>query len=343
MNRKAPAVCLVVSTVAMIVFGCVERKERITIRPEGTVLIEANFSTGSFNELYGDDGDAVPSLAGGWVVEDSVEVDDKGENHYQLKAEAIFPPEFELPGNYAPLGDTTPDVYLQFPTTLVIEDRDDGTYYHFHRKYVRRSWADLATRRRLLVDEPLEEMEDRKFEDMSPQEQTKVLRAFVDFEAAKIMTFARSAYLEVTPDAPQDYWLHIYEDLMQFRNEVDFNRLLGLMQIPDQEERDTLLAQEAERWENAAADRLQKAIRTYGRYGGSQLKTFLRRYEWHKRYHKISEDLGDDSFVITVEMPGAIVASNADSVSGKQATWRFDGAQIRDRDIELMVTSRLVE
>ncbi|MEE8153844.1 MAG: hypothetical protein V3T53_02665 [Phycisphaerales bacterium] len=343
MNLKAPAVCLVVSTVAMIVFGCVERKVRITVRPEGTVLVVASFSTGSFNELYGDDGDAVPSLAGGWLVEDSVHVDDKGENHYELNAEAIFPPEFELPGNYAPPGDTAPDVYLQFPTTLVIEERDDGTYYHFHRKYVRRSWADLATRRRLLLDEPLEEMEDRKFEDMSPQEQTKVLRAFVDFEAAKIMTFARSAYLEVTPDAPQDYWLHTYEDLMQFKNEVDYNRLISLMAIPDQEERDTLLAQEAERWENAAANRLQKAIRTYGRYGGSQLKTFLKRYEWHKRYHKISEDLGDDSFVITVEMPGAIVASNADSVSGRQANWKFDGAQIRDRDIELMVTSRLVE
>lgn len=343
MNLKAPAVCLLVSTVAMIVSGCVERKERITIRPEGTVLIEASFSTESFNELYGDDGDAVPSLAGGWLVEDSIEVDDKGKNHYRLKAEAIFPPEVNLPQNYAPLGDTAPDVYLQFPTTLIIEDRDDGTYYHFHRTYVRRSWADLATRRRLLLDEPLKEMEGRKLEDMSPQEQTKVLRAFIDFEAAKIMTFARSAYLEVTPDAPQDHWLYIYEDLMRFKNEVDYNRLLNLMAIPDQEERDTLLAQEAQRWENAAADRLQQAIRTYGRYGGSQLKRFLQRYEWHKRYHQISEDLGDDAFEITVAMPGEIVASNADSVSPRQATWKFDGAQIRDRDIELMVTSRLVE
>ncbi len=139
MYLKAPAVCLVVSTVAMIVFGCVERKERITIRPEGTVLVEASFSTGSFNELYGDDGDAVPSLAGGWLVEDSIEIDDKGENHYQLKAEAIFPPQIELPQNYAALGDTTPDVYLQFPTTLIIENRDEGSYYKYRRTYDRRS------------------------------------------------------------------------------------------------------------------------------------------------------------------------------------------------------------
>ncbi len=343
MKLKLPILCLFTIAVTMSSLGCVERKERISVRPEGTVLIEASFSTESFDELYSEDGDAVPSLAGGWLVEESVEVDDDGDNQYHLRAEAFFTHEIGLPSNFASHGDATPDVYLQFPTTVTIEERDDGTYYHFRRIYQRRAWADLATRRRLLLDEPLKEMEGRDLEDMSPQEQTKLLRAFVDFEAAKIMTFARSAYLETTPNAPQDDWLYVHEDLMRFKNEVDYDGLLSILAIPEQEERDKALAQEAERWEESAADRLQKAIRTYGRYGGSQLRSFLQRYEWHKRYHEISEDLGDDSFEITVEMPGEIVASNADSTSPKQATWKFDGTQIRDRDVELMVTSRLVE
>ena len=343
MNRRTISCCLTVIAVAMLVAGCVDRKERITIRPEGTVLLEADFSTDSFNELYGDDGDAVPSLAGGWLVEESIEVDDDGDNEYHLRAEAIIPPEISLPSNYAPLGDPTPDVYLQFPTTITVEDRDDGTYYHFRRVYERRSWADLATRRRLILDEPLKQMEGKELGEMSPQEQTKVLRAFVDFEVAKIMTFARSAYLETTPNAPQDDWLFVHEDLMRLKSEVDYVRLLTILAIPDQEERDEALQEEAERWEEAAAHRLQKTIRTNGRYGGSQLRSFLQRYEWHKRYHKISEDLGDDSFEITVDMPGEIVASNADSVGQRTATWKFDGTQMRDRDIELMVTSRFVE
>ena len=343
MKLRLPILCLLAIVVATSFLGCVERKERITIRPEGTVLLEATFSTDSFNELYGDNGDAVPSLAGGWLVEESVVVKDDGENQYQLHAEAIIPPGIGLPSNFASPGDATPDVYLQFPTTLTIEDRDDGTYYHFRRVYQRRAWADLATRRRLLLDEPLKEMEGRDLEDLSPREQTELLRAFVDFEAAKIMTFARNAYLETTPDAPQDDWLYVHEDLMRFKNEVDYDGLLGILAIPDQAERDKALQEEAERWEQSAADRLQRAIRSYGRYGGSQLKSFLQRYEWHKRYHEISEDLGDDSFEITVQMPGDIVASNADSTSARQATWKFDGTQIRDRDIELMVTSRLVE
>ena len=343
MKLRLPILCLLAIVVAMSFLGCVERKERITIRPEGTVLLEANFSTDSFNELYGDDGDAVPSLAGGWLVEESVVVKDDGENQYQLHAEALIPPEINLPSNFASPGDATPGVYLQFPTAVTIENRDDGTYYHFRRVYQRRAWADLATRRRLLLDEPLKEIEGKELETMPPQEQTKVLRAFVDFEAAKIMTFARSAYLETTPKAPQDDWLYVYQDLMRFKNEVDYARLLTILAIPDREERDEALQEEAERWEESAFDRLQKAIRTYGRYGGSQLKSFLQRYEWHKRYHQISEDLGDDAFEITVRMPGEIVASNADSTSPLQATWNFDGTQIRDRDVELMVTSRLVE
>ncbi len=343
MNLRLPILCLFTIAVTMSSLGCVERKERISVRLEGTVLIEVSFSTESFNELYSDDGDAVPSLAGGWLVEEAVEVDDGGEKEYHLRAEAIFPPEIDLPSNFASPGDSTPDVYLQFPTTVTIEDRDDGTYYHFRRVYQRRAWADLATRRRLLLDEPLKEMEGRDLQDMSPQEQIKVLRAFVDFEAAKIMTFARNAYLEITPDGPQDDWLFVYEDLMRFKNEVDYGSLLSILAIPDREKRDKALQEEAERWEQSATDRLQAAIRTYGRYGGSQLKSFLQRYDWHKRYHEISEDLGDDSFEITVVMPGEIVASNADSTRARQATWKFDGTQIRDRDVELMVTSRLVQ
>ncbi len=241
MKLKRLILCLFTIAVTMSSLGCVERKERITVRPEGTVLIEVNFSTESFNELYGDDGDAVPSLAGGWLVEESVEVDDDGDNHYYLQAEALIPPETGLPSNFASLGDATPDVYLQFPTTVTIEDRDDGTYYHFRRVYQRRAWADLATRRRLLLDEPLKDMEGKVLETMPPQEQTKVLRAFVDFEAAKIMTFARSAYLETTPKAPQDDWLYVYQDLMRFKNEVDYARLLTILAIPDREERDEAL------------------------------------------------------------------------------------------------------
>jgi hypothetical protein len=35
------------------------------------------------------------------------------------------------------------------------------------------------------------------------------------------------------------------------------------------------------------------------------------------------------------------VGSNADSTKGNRATWEFSGQRFRDRDVELMATSRL--
>ena len=40
-------------------------------------------------------------------------------------------------------------------------------------------------------------------------------------------------------------------------------------------------------------------------------------------------------------MPGEIVGTNADSISHREAKWTFSGERFRDRDLELMVSSRL--
>ena len=342
MTRKIQiAIALVAVLISLLLFGCLERKEHITIKEDATVVIQADFSTDSINELL--EGDALPSMQAGWLTEDSVQEDEEGKKTFHISARAIFPPDIDLPQNYAALDDVNPDLYLQFPTTLKIEQRDDGTYYHFRRKYERRSWAHLETLKKQLLNEPLEKFQGRELEDLSKNDLTKLLKAFIDFESAKLITFARKAFLEVSPDLPQDHWLYVHQSMNQFKNEVNYDRLLALMKIPDKQERDEALEEEAEQWELAAINRLRKALKEYCHIGGSQIKTFMKRYDWHSRYYKITEDLGDDTFEITVEMPGEIVASNANSVKGNEATWKFDGTQIRDRDLELMVTSRLFQ
>jgi hypothetical protein len=179
--------------------GCLERRETITVDPDGTVTIEARFSTGSEAELY--EGDAVPLPAGGWIVDESVEIDDDEQERFHLVAEALFPPEAQLPDNYAMPGDPDTDLYLQFPTTVTIEDRPDGVYYHFHRRYSGRGWARIEALRELLVDEKLKELEGTPLEEYTRRDHVLVLRSYADFEAAKMLTFARAAFLEVTPDS----------------------------------------------------------------------------------------------------------------------------------------------
>ena len=40
-------------------------------------------------------------------------------------------------------------------------------------------------------------------------------------------------------------------------------------------------------------------------------------------------------------LPGTITGSNADATERNRATWKFSGQRFRDRDLELMASSRL--
>ncbi|MHC4416900.1 MAG: hypothetical protein ACYS0G_16660 [Planctomycetota bacterium] len=319
--------------------GCLERRETITVDPEGTVTIELSFATQGEAELY--EGDAMPSMAGGWIVDESVEIDDEDERHFHLVAEAVFPPQMELPGNYAMPRDPDTDLYLQFPTTVTIEDRPDGVYYHFHRRYPGRRWAQIEMLRQLLMEEQLKELKDKLPEEFTYGDHVLVLRSYADFEAAKMLTFARAAFLEVTPDAPQDAWLEVHAAIHALKSELDTDRIARLMEIEDEQERDEALDEEAEQWEERTMKRLQDAVREHCGYGGRQMDDFLRRYERERRFFDLTGDLGDDAFEITVILPGRITGSNADSTAGNRATWRFSGQRFRDRDLELMASSRL--
>ncbi len=319
--------------------GCLERREAITVDPDGTVTIVASFTTGSEAELH--DADAVPSLAGGWIVDESVEIDDEDEQRFHLVAEALFPPEVQLPDNYAMPGDADTDLYLQFPTTVTIEDRPDGVYYHFHRRYPGRGWAQLEALRELLVQEKVKTLQDTPLEQYTHQDHVLVLRSYADFEAAKMLTFARAAFLEVTPDAPQDGWLKVHAAIHAFKGELDADRIARLMEIEDELERTEALEAEGKRWEERTLKHLKDTVREHCGYGGRQVSDFLRRYERKRRFFEITGDLGDDGFEITVVLPGTIVASNADTAEGNRATWKFSGQRFRDRDLELMASSRL--
>ncbi len=51
---------------ALCLAGCLERKERLVVRPDGSVKITVNHSSESWDDMYL--GDAWPRLEGGWLV-----------------------------------------------------------------------------------------------------------------------------------------------------------------------------------------------------------------------------------------------------------------------------------
>jgi hypothetical protein len=61
--------------------------------------------------------------------------------------------------------------------------------------------------------------------------------------------------------------------------------------------------------------------------------------EWSLTAYDHTCDLSDESFEVTVHMPGLIVGGNADQASGATATWKFEGNSLQDRERVLRVVS----
>ncbi len=323
--------------VALLAAGCVERRERIAVEPDGTVAITVEFDARAWSELH--EGDAIPTLAGGWVVTEWVELDREGEEHQRLRAETVFHPGAALPSTFAEPGDPRADEYLRFPTTLAIEWRAEGAYYHFRRVYPAREWARIQALREVLLEEKLKAVQGKSRPDLSREDHLLVMQSFVEFEVARMLALARRAFLEISPDVPQDGWLLVHADIEAIKREIDYGRMLASILIEDEDEREKALAEEFKAFEAEAHRRLQDALREYCGYSGRRMSEFLHLYERQKRTLEITEELGDDAFEIAVAMPGVIVGSNADSVAGAEASWRFGGERFRDRDLELMVSS----
>lgn len=343
MSRSANSLVLsVLAIMALANSACVERKEHLTIRPDTSVLYQVIHKADSLEELY--DGDAVPKIAGGWMAEQRQEKDDEGKTTFTLVAETAISPAANLPANYALPADADADLYLQFPTTLKVEQRADGTYYHFDRVYPARAWAQIEFLQKQLVQEPLEGLPS-DMHDWTPQQRLDVIHALATFETEKMLIFARSAFLVITPDAAQDRWLAVRSEMHDCLARLDYNALSRLLEpkddLLDQQKQGQAIDDETKRFEQALIDRLNDAMKTLAGYEGAQLAGFKRQYQREKRFYEITQDLGDDKFEITVEMPGAITAGNADSTSATAATWTFTGKMLRDRELELMVTSRV--
>ncbi|MCZ6835560.1 MAG: hypothetical protein O7G85_07285 [Planctomycetota bacterium] len=345
--------CLGITALGLIFLtGCIERKEHLTIREDGSVKIEVEHTSNSWDEMYM--GDAWPRLEAGWLALDDSRREDDGTESFTLKAEAIFPPDLELPSHYEIDKDPFPGTSTRFPTQLLIERRRDGLYYHFKRTYLPREWAYIGKIREEIEARFQEDEEEfdsaREFamQTLEPviaqseqQREMEMIKALTEFETIKLEHFTQRALHDAVPKAPQDVFLIARQTLREQAALIDFDRIAQLLAQPDDEMRERMLEDEVREYEQRTTNALEMALLGRGRLGGSEVRAFFTRLEWHREYYRITEELADDVFMITVAMPGEIVAHNADDLDGNEVTWELSGDQFRDREVTLMVTSRV--
>jgi hypothetical protein len=326
-----------------ILVSCVERKEHLTIQPGGVVLYQVKLAADSEDELF--KGDAIPHAKNGWLIERREEVDDEGHVTHHMTAESAFGPRDALPGHFALKADSDWNLYLQFPTHVTIEPRNDGEYYHFARTYEARPWASIAALEDRLVKAPLADLANTEPKDWTTDQRKAVVRALASFETEKMLVFARAAFKRCLPNGPQDAWLAIRAHMLDCLLIIDDEALAKLLEVKENPAEQKLVEEaithEAEKFRQDMIKQLQEATRNVAGLNGSQVNAFIAELERQIKQFAVTEDLADEKFEIRVEMPGEIVASNADSVEGSTAVWVFDGQIIRDKELELLATSRL--
>jgi len=136
-GRSSAATMLAVGLMA-VAPGCIKRSETIRIEPDGSAHLRVVFD-GDPDDIS--EGDAMLNEPGPWSVKDTVELKDDGSEKLIRAATLTVQPGEKLPEQYCPGDSDLSDVALTMPTSLLIEERPDGTYYHFKRVYQRRDWA----------------------------------------------------------------------------------------------------------------------------------------------------------------------------------------------------------
>lgn len=341
MNRRCGRVgFIVLGLLSATLFGCLERKERVVVDRTGGVFVRTVWSGDSRAEVF--DGDAPPSEGAGWKTSYAVTHNKKGDEEHTLTAERTFAPAEAMPAGYARPGDADADLCLAFPTTVTMEVRDDGLYYHFRRKYVGRAWASVQALYDAIVEPAVKDLKGKKPPEFTHDETVRVLSALTEFNTRKMLVFADAAFRAISPDKPQDAWLSVYDGVRALAGGVDYGALADMMRLAQDEDAvGAALAREGDAYEARAMETMKGILTDRCGYSGADIAAFTRIYEREKRRRAITEDLGDESFEISVEMPGEVVGSNADEVEGAVATWKFGAEMLRDRDVELVVTSRI--
>src|SRR5262249_11782073 len=109
----------------------------------------------------------------------------------------------------------------------------------------------------------------------------------------------------------------------------------------DEKVHDKAVTAQLKGYSDILTEQMKQALASMAGYNGSQYTAFSVEYERQKKSLAITEDVGDANCEITVEMPGEIVDSNAESKDRSTVKWSFEGGAVRDREMELLVTSRV--
>ena len=306
---------LVPALVLATTIGCIKRSETITIFEDGRVRLETEI-VGDPDDVH--NGGAMPTAQSGWQVTDRTETDAEGKEELTRIAKREIPAGQPLPSSYAPPDSRLDLIALQFPTTVTIEQRSDGTYYHFKRVYRRRDYADVQYwKDKVTESDEIKAITQKEPDQVTQEERAKLAEALIDIEANQTAAFVEQAGLAIPNGISQDALLQARRGASNVfeANELT-DRVIELLGKNDDAAADELAGIERE-----VFSRVREGIETGLADGGVRravIDQFLNQYELAREAFATTEDLGDETWFVGVEMPGRVIAHNSSGDPGQK-------------------------
>ncbi len=299
---------LVPALMLLAAVGCIKRSETITIFEDGRLRLIAEI-VGDPDDVY--NGDAMPTAESGWQIEDRIETDSEGKKELTRTATREIAAGAAIPDSYAAPNSRLDLTALQFPTTVTVEHRHDGTYYRFRRTYHRREYSVVQYwKDRIMESDEIKDITQTEPQDLSDEQRARLAQALIDVEADQTAAYVEQIGLAMADAVSQEALLRAR------RGVLNVYKAGGLLEqaVKLLGQDDDKIAQEVERLEGELHEQVHQAIEAALRDANLRkpvIDEFFDRYELAREAFEITGDLGDESWFVGVEMPGRIIAHNS--------------------------------
>ena len=180
-------------------------------------------------------------------------------------------------------------------------------------------------------------------DELTPEQRARLIELLQMREAWKRVEYVTAGAAALEDTWPQHYGLLLRQALFDHFEGADIGRLVELLAQPDTPERNAAIEETGQAILAGARDALRRKMVEL-RVPRDQIELFFVAHDEEQDRRAVTEDIGDEGWVVVVQMPGEIVAHNGDvsESEGSEVGWAFRGEALSDRDHVLMATSRVL-
>ena len=302
------------ATVVVTGAGCVKRLEIVAIFPDGTGKLVSSFE-GDEADLR--QGDAVPTPDSGWQVREHLDVkpaDSPGEpdkRELKLVASRRIAVGEDWPDSYAAEGTRLARIAVRFPTQVWMEERPEGTYYHFRRVYQGRRMARINhMQERILEQDSLKGLLEKDPAVLSAAEWRALVGAFIEVEREKTRAFLDRAVAGLESPLRQDAWLAARQAAGRAYDRPGLEEEAAeIAKSEDSGDRFLVI----EKRIRAEVEANVRAVLAEQSVGDAAIDRVIDGLKLAAEDFEISEDISDEQWRVSVVLPGRIIAHNSES------------------------------